>query len=51
VKDLAKLDLDPNTVYNVSLSIAQGAKKFENLRLFQTKNPKLFTIVPGQYTT
>ncbi len=51
MKDLAKLDLDPNTVYNVSLSIAQGAKKFDNLRFFQTKTPKLFNIVPGQYST
>ena len=51
MKDLAKLDLDPNTVYNVSLSIAQGAKKFDNLRFFQTKTPKLFNIVPGEYST
>jgi hypothetical protein len=51
VKDLAKLDLDPNTVYNVSLSISQGAKKFDNLRFFQTKTPKLFNIIPGQYST
>jgi hypothetical protein len=51
VRDLAKLDLDPNTVYNVSLSVAQGAKKFDNLRFFQTKTPKLFNIVPGQYST
>jgi hypothetical protein len=51
VRDLAKLDLDPNTVYNVSLSVAQGNKKFDNLRFFQTKTPKLFNIVPGQYST
>lgn len=51
MKDLAKLDLDPNTVYNVSLSVSQGAKKFDNLRFFQTKTPKLFNIVPGQYST
>jgi hypothetical protein len=51
VKDLAKLDLEPNTVYNVSLNVAQGAKKFDNLRFFQTKTPKLFNIIPGQYST
>lgn len=51
MKDLAKIELDPDTVYNVSLSIAQGAKKFDNLRFFQTKVPKLFNIVPGQYST
>jgi hypothetical protein len=51
VKDLAKIDLDPNTVYNVSLSVTQGTKKFDNLRFFQTKTPKLFNIVPGQYST
>lgn len=51
MKDLAKLDLEPNTVYNVSLSIAQGSKKFDNLRFFQTKTPKLFNIIPGQYST
>ncbi len=51
MKDLAKLDLDPNTVYNVSLSVAQGNKKFDNLRFFQTKTPKLFNIIPGQYST
>lgn len=51
MKSLAKLDLDPNTVYNVSLSVSQGNKKFDNLRFFQTKTPKLFNIVPGQYST
>lgn len=51
MKDLAKLELDPDTVYNVSLSVAQGAKKFDNLRFFQTKVPKLFNIVPGEYST
>jgi hypothetical protein len=51
VRDLAKLDLDPNTVYNVSLSVAQGTKKFDNLRFFQTKTPKLFNLIPGQYST
>ena len=51
MKDLAKLDLEPDTVYNVSLSVAQGAKKFDNLRFFQTKVPKLFNILPGQYST
>jgi hypothetical protein len=51
VKDLAKLDLDPNTVYNVSLSVTQGTKKFDNLRFFQSKTPKLFNIIPGEYST
>jgi hypothetical protein len=39
------------TVYNVSLSVSQGAKKFDNLRFFQTKTPKLFNIIPGQFST
>ena len=51
MKDLAKLDLDPNTVYNVSLSVTQGTKKFDNLRFFQSKTPKLFNIIPGEYST
>lgn len=51
MKDLAKLDLEPNTVYNVSLSVTQGTKKFDNLRFFQSKTPKLFNIIPGQYST
>lgn len=51
MKDLAKIDLDPNTVYNVSLSVTQGTKKFDNLRFFQSKTPKLFNIIPGQYST
>ena len=51
MKDLAKLELDPNTVYNVSLSVTQGTKKFDNLRFFQSKTPKLFNIIPGEYST
>lgn len=50
-KDLRKLDLDPNTIYNVSVSVTQGQKKFDNLRFFQTQTPKLFNLVPGQYST
>jgi hypothetical protein len=51
MKDLAKLDLEPDEVYNVSLSVSQGTKKFDNLRFFQTKVPKLFNLIPSQYTT
>jgi len=51
VKDLRKLDLDPNTIYNVSVSVTQGQRKFDNLRFFQTEVPKLFNIIPGQYST